>query len=59
MCAKRKDLIDRMAFVYGVDHPIVKQFSILCNRYSNTPWNDDVLRLIVESHESMSRSKEG
>ena len=58
MCVKRKNLIDRMVSVYGVEHPIVEQFTVLCNRYSNTPWNDDVLRLIVESHESMSRSKE-
>ena len=51
MNTMRKNLIDRMVKIYGFEHPVVIQFTELCERWKDTKDNDKVLRIIVESHE--------
>ena len=51
MNTMRKNLIDRMVRIYGFEHPVVIQFTELCERWKDTKDNDKVLRIIVESHE--------
>ena len=51
MNTMRKNLIDRMVKIYGFEHPVVIQFTDLCERWKDTKDNDKVLRIIVESHE--------
>ena len=51
MNTMRKSLIDRMVKIYGFEHPVVIQFTDLCERWKDTKDNDKVLRIIVESHE--------
>ena len=51
MNTMRKSLIDRMIKIYGFEHPVVIQFTELCERWKDTKDNDKVLRIIVESHE--------
>ena len=52
MTTYRENLIDRMAHIYGLESSIVIQFADMCERYGNSAWNDDVLRLLVEAHEA-------
>ena len=51
MSTMRENLIDRMVRIYGSEHPVVIQFTDLCERWKDTKENDKVLRIIVESHE--------
>ena len=51
MSTMRENLIDRMVRIYGFEHPVVIQFTDLCERWKDTKENDKVLRIIVESHE--------
>ena len=51
MNTMRENLIDRMVRIYGYEHPVVIQFTDLCERWKDTKENDKVLRIIVESHE--------
>ena len=51
MNTMRENLIDRMVRIYGFEHPVVIQFTDLCERWKDTKENDKVLRIIVESHE--------
>lgn len=53
MTEYRKSLLRRIIELYGENHTFVQRFTDLCERYSNTPWNDEVLSLIVNSHEDM------
>lgn len=48
----RENLIDRMIAIYGMEHNIVIHFAELCERWSDTPWNNECLRLMVEAHEA-------
>lgn len=48
----RESLIDRMIAIYGMEHDIVIHFAELCERWSDTPWNNECLRLMVEAHEA-------
>ena len=48
----REALIDRMIAIYGMEHNIVIHFAELCERWSDTPWNNTCLRLMVEAHEA-------
>ena len=48
----REALIDRMIAIYGFESDIVIHFAELCERWSNTPWNNECLRLMVEAHEA-------
>ena len=50
MTTYRENLLDRMIHIYGLEDSIVIQFAEMCERYANNSWNDDVLRLLVESH---------
>lgn len=52
MTTYRESLLDRMTRIYGLEDPIVIQFAGMCEKYANNPWNDDVLRLLVEAHEA-------
>ena len=47
----RKNLIDRMVRIYGFEHPVVIEFTELCERWEDTKNNDTILRLAVEYHE--------
>lgn len=48
----RESLVDRMIAIYGMEHNIVIHFAELCERWSDTPWNNECLRLMVEAHEA-------
>ena len=48
----RENLIDRMIAIYGMEHDIVIHFAELCERWSDSPWNNECLRLMVEAHEA-------
>ena len=41
-----------MIHLYGFENPMVIQFADMCERYANSAWNDEVLRLLVEAHEA-------
>ena len=50
----RKNLIDRMIRIYGFEHPLVIQFAISCECYTDcdlAPMWDDCLKSVVECHE--------
>ena len=49
---KREQLLDRMIRIYGFEDPIVIQFAEMCEKYGNSAWNDEILRLLVEAHEA-------
>ena len=51
MSTIRKNLIDRMVRIYGFEHPVVIEFTELCERWEDTKNNDTILRLAVEYHE--------
>ena len=51
MNTMRKNLIDRMIKIYGLEHPAVIHFTELCERLEDTKGNDTILRLAVEAHE--------
>ena len=51
MNTMRKNLIDRMIKIYGVEHPAVIHFTDLCERLEDTEINNTILRLAVEAHE--------
>ena len=51
MNTMRKNLIDRMVRIYGFEHPVVIEFTELCERWEDTKNNDTILRLAVEYHE--------
>ena len=48
----REALLDRMIAIYGMEHDIVIRFAKLCERWSDTSWNNKCLRLMVEAHEA-------
>lgn len=48
----RENLLDRMIALYGMEQNIVIHFAELCERWSDTPWNNEVLRIMVEAHEA-------
>ena len=51
MSTMRKNLIDRMIKIYGVEHPAVIHFTELCERWEDTEISDTILQLAVETHE--------
>ena len=51
MNTMRKNLIDRMIKIYGVEHPAVIHFTGLCERWEDTKISDTILQLAVETHE--------
>ena len=48
----RENLIDRMIKIYGFENPIVIRFCDLCENYGEGDWNDKILTLLVEAHET-------
>ena len=48
----RTDLLNRMIKVYGFENNIVIWFSTMCEQYEANEWNDNILRVLVESHEA-------
>jgi len=52
MTTYRKNLLDRMIAIYGLENPIVIEFTWMCEKYGENSWNDDFLRLLVEAHEA-------
>ena len=52
MTTYRENLLDRMIHLYGFENPMVIQFADMCERYGNSAWNDEILRLLVEAHEA-------
>lgn len=47
----RKQLMDRMAKIYGLEHEIVIAFCAMCETYPKTEMYDKTLRILVECHE--------
>ena len=47
----REQLIDRMIRIYGFEHPIVIQFIELCERMTDTEYNNKALMTLVKAHE--------
>ena len=52
MTTYRENLLDRMIAIYGLEDLIVIQFAGMCEKYANSAWNDNILRLLVEAHEA-------
>ena len=47
----RKQLMDRMIKIYGLEHEIVIAFRAMCETYPSTEMYDKTLRILVECHE--------
>lgn len=54
----REELITRMIEIYGYENPIVIKFCKYCEHLEETDWNNESLRLIVETHEKYPMNQE-
>lgn len=52
MSKTRENLIDRMIKIYGFENELVLDFTLLCEKWEDSKWNDKVLTILVESHEA-------
>lgn len=48
----RENLIDRMIAIYGYEDKVVIQFCEMCDRLEDNEWNNKILSLLVEAHET-------
>jgi len=47
----RQNLADRVIAIYGLENPIAIQFVEMCEKWEVNDWNDNILRILAESHE--------
>lgn len=51
MNTMRENLLDRMVKIYGFEHPIIIEFTKMCEHMENIAIYDRALRILVECHE--------